>query len=49
MITITIDLPDDIVFELMKLAHERNITFNQLVNEILRDFLDAENQSGNPI
>jgi len=34
--TIEIDLPDDQVFTLMKMAHEQNITFNQFVENILR-------------
>lgn len=34
-IQVPLDLPDDMVYELMKLAHERDITFNQLVEEAL--------------
>ncbi len=33
---IEIDLPDEEIFALMKLAHEEGITFNQLVEDSLR-------------
>ena len=36
------DLPEDIIFQLMLLAHERDITFNKLVENILREFLDEK-------
>jgi hypothetical protein len=36
-VSIAVDMPDDLVFELMKMAHQRDITFNQLVEEILID------------
>ena len=38
--TIEIDFEKDILFELMKMAHEQNITLNELVNNILREYLD---------
>lgn len=34
-ISVPLELEDDVVFELMKLAHERDITFNQLMIDIL--------------
>ena len=34
---ITID--KDILFELMLMAHEQDITFNELINNILRDYI----------
>jgi hypothetical protein len=38
-------LPEDQLFELMKMAHERDITLNQLVEDLLRQFIaDAENK-----
>lgn len=37
---IEIDLPDDQIFMLMRIAHERDITLNQLVNNILRDAMN---------
>jgi hypothetical protein len=39
---VEINLPDDVLFELMLMAHERDITLNQLCNEILREQLDRE-------
>jgi hypothetical protein len=35
-VIIPIDLPDDVMFALMKQAHELDITFNQHVEQILR-------------
>lgn len=35
-VSIPLDLEDDVLFELMKLAHERDITFNQLMIDILK-------------
>lgn len=35
-VSIPLDLPEDEVFALMKAAHERDITFNQLVEEALK-------------
>ena len=36
-IQVPLDLNDDEIYQLMRLAHEKNITFNQLVVEILSD------------
>jgi predicted HicB family RNase H-like nuclease len=33
---VPIELPDDELFQLMRMAHERDITLNQLVEEALR-------------
>lgn len=38
-VSVPITLPDEELFILMKMAHERDITFNQLVEEILREQL----------
>jgi len=38
--TIEVDLDDDLLFKLIMIAHERDITFNQLVENILREFLE---------
>ena len=35
-VSIPIELPDDELFKLMMIAHERDITFNQLVEEAVR-------------
>ena len=38
-ISVPLELEDDLMFELMKKAHERDITLNQMVEEILREQL----------
>ena len=38
--TIQIDLEDELLFQLMLLAHEQDITLNQLVENILREFIE---------
>lgn len=40
METITVDLDQDLLYELMLMAHERDITLNQLVNEVLKSYLE---------
>jgi len=40
-VSIPLTLPDDELFVLMKLAHERNITFNQLCNEAIQAAIDS--------
>jgi predicted DNA-binding ribbon-helix-helix protein len=37
--TVEVELDDHEWYQLMKLAHERDITLNQLVEQILRDFI----------
>jgi acyl-CoA synthetase (NDP forming) len=37
--TVEVELDDHEWYELMKLAHQRDITLNQLVEQILRDFI----------
>jgi hypothetical protein len=37
--TVEVELDDHEWYELMKLAHEHDITLNQLVEQILRDFI----------
>lgn len=41
-VEIQLDLDDDIVVQLMKMAHERDITFNQMVELKLQQALDKE-------
>lgn len=45
--TITVELDRDLLFQLMMMAHERDITLNQLVEEILQRALQEaeENKS----
>jgi hypothetical protein len=41
-VSVPLTVPDDALFELMKQAHEQDITLNQLVENILREFVDHE-------
>ena len=42
-VTVPLDLDDAEVFQLMKMAHDRDITLNQLVEEILQKVIDNHN------
>ena len=47
-VQLDLDLPDDLLFDLMKLAHQRDITLNQLIEQILQEAISkhaAEKQS----
>jgi hypothetical protein len=49
-VDIPLNLPDEQLFELMKLAHEQDITLNQLVEDVLRNAINAhETGTDNPI
>lgn len=41
-VNVPLDLEDKLLFELMKLAHEGDITLNRLVEQILRDAIDGD-------
>lgn len=41
-VTVEIDLEDDLLFKLMLMAHEQDITLNQLVEKILQEFIERE-------
>lgn len=41
-IKVPVNLSDDTLYDLMKLAHEEDITFNQLVNNLLQQAIDNE-------
>lgn len=41
-INIEIDIPDNVFMELSKKAHEKNITLNDLMCQILRDYVDGK-------
>lgn len=43
--TIEIDLEREELYQLMLMAHERDITLNQMVEQILREFIDSQNGS----
>lgn len=40
-VTMDVDLDEDVIFELMKLAHERDVTLNDLINDVLSDKIKA--------
>lgn len=42
-VSIPLELEDDLLFELMKQAHERDITLNQMVEQVLREVIEKEN------
>jgi hypothetical protein len=39
-VTVKIEFPDDVLFQMMKLAHDRDITLNQLVEIALQEAID---------
>jgi hypothetical protein len=41
-VSVPLDIEDDLVFEMMKQAHERDITLNQYVELILKKVIDKE-------
>ena len=41
-VSVPLELEDDLMFELMKKAHERDITLNQMVEQVLREVIDKE-------
>jgi hypothetical protein len=41
-VSVPLTVPDDVLFELMKRAHEQDITLNQLVEDVLWDAIRAE-------
>lgn len=43
-VSIPINLPDDVLMYAFKQAHEKNMTFNDFVNQVLRDFIDKVNK-----
>jgi len=45
METVELDLDDDELFRLMRLAHEQDITLNQLINNILQQVVDMHEET----
>jgi hypothetical protein len=43
-VSVPIDLPDELLMFAFKQAHEKNITFNDFMNQILREFVDTVNE-----
>lgn len=41
-VTIEIDLDEDLLYQLMLRAHEHDITLNQMIERILREYLEQE-------
>jgi hypothetical protein len=44
METIELDLSEDEMFRLMRLAHEQDITLNQLISNILQQVIDMQEE-----
>jgi predicted HicB family RNase H-like nuclease len=42
--TVEIEIEQELLFQLMLLAHEQDITLNQLVENILREFVDRNTE-----
>jgi len=40
--TVELNLDKEVLYELMLMAHERDITLNQLVEDVLRTFIEQE-------
>jgi hypothetical protein len=40
-VSVPLNLPDDVLFDLMKLAHSQDITLNELVEGVLEDAINA--------
>ena len=45
METIELDLDDQELFRLMRLAHEQDITLNQLINNVLQQVVDMHEEN----
>jgi hypothetical protein len=43
-VSIPINLPDEVLMFAFKQAHEKDMTFNDFVNQVLRDFIDKVNK-----
>ena len=41
-VSVPLDLPDDVLFTLMKQAHEQDVTLNQMVEHILQKAIDSD-------
>jgi predicted HicB family RNase H-like nuclease len=44
-VTIEIDLDEDLLYQLMLKAHEYDITLNQMIEKILREYIDAQDHT----
>jgi hypothetical protein len=43
-IQVPLDLSDEMLYNMMKLAHEQDVTLNQLVEQVLREAIERERQ-----
>jgi predicted HicB family RNase H-like nuclease len=41
--TIEIDIEQELLYQIMLLAHERDITLNQMIEHILREYMETHN------
>jgi predicted HicB family RNase H-like nuclease len=41
--TIEIDIEQELLYQIMLLAHERDITLNQMIERILREYIAVHN------
>lgn len=44
-VTITIEIPDEMFMALALMAHEQDITFNQLVTNILLEYIEKHEKN----
>ena len=44
-VIIGLELDEDLLYQLMLKAHEHDITLNQLIEKILREYLDAQDHT----
>ena len=40
MVSLDVEIQDDLLFELMKRAHEANVTLNSYIQVLIEDYLD---------
>ena len=38
-VQVPLDLPDDVIYQLMKMAHDRDLTLNEFADDVLRAFI----------
>jgi predicted HicB family RNase H-like nuclease len=45
-VSVPLELEDELMFELMKMAHEQDITLNEMVEQLLRRVIDEKTIRG---
>lgn len=48
MVTIELDIEDALLFDLMKKAHEADVTFNRYIQSLLEDYLEELDRGEGP-